>query len=484
MNRVITRVACVVFVLCLVSCWWPARSPVVRIHTTMTVYGEMADGSIWGEHTDYSTARSTSYSGSVSSTTERIGQNKTGGNVYSVYRSYLSFDTSELPDDAVVSSAVLYVCADADLSVTDFYVKVYRYAWTEALTQTTEVREANFDGAYGGSAALEGTLRYTGDGWSSGTYYSMTVSTEGINLTGDTKYALVSDRDVNGTAPSGNQYVFIRSADYSGTSSDPYLVVEYTVPATPTPTDTATPTETLIPTATPTPTNTPTAAPTVTLTPTPTGICPTAITEDTTWGPGAVYVRCNVGIEPGACLTITAGTAVVMVGDYHWDVWGRLYAVGTAEEPIAVTQAYTATDYGAWGPIYVRHNAEARFDYVDILYGNGINDAGGAVITHCNVLSNTWGIATMGETRVYSSTIRYNSIGVLVYYEGEPEIADCNILDNYLWDVKMQQHKDIEILGCWWGSNPPDAARICDYEDDFTLGLVHREPYATEWIAW
>ncbi|MBC7260723.1 MAG: hypothetical protein H5T63_01805 [Chloroflexi bacterium] len=173
-----------------------------------------------------------------------------------------------------------------------------------------------------------------------------------------------------------------------------------------------------------------------------------------------------------------------MTGDYHWDVWGRLWAVGTVTEPITITQNYTVADYGAWGPIYVRYNGEAAFEYVDLLYGNGINDAGGAVITHCNILSNTWGLATMGATEMVSSTVRYNSIGVLLYHEGEPAIGGCNILDNYLYDVEMRQHKDVWMPGCWWGSVPPDEQRVHDLGDDFTLGRVYRDGYAPSWIAW
>lgn len=472
----------------LVACWWPTghdsvpgrvmpHPSNVRIMTTATIYGEITDGEMIGDSFTYSTARSTSTGCNYTGTSARVGQNKSGGGLYSVYRAYLSFDTSELPDDAVVTSAVLYVCADGDLSITDFDVKVYRYAWTEALCTD---QEANYDGAYGASATLEGTLRNTSAGWAGGTYYTMTVATTGINVTGDTKYTLVSHRDVNNLTPTGNEYVFIAAADYTGTSHDPYLVVEYTAGPTPTPTNT--------PTDTPTPTNspTPTETPSVTLTPTITPVCPWAIISDTAIGPGVVRVGCNVGINAGACLTITAGTQVVMVGDYHWDIWGRLVAVGTASDPITITAETWEPDLdvGAWGPIYVRYNGEAVFDYVDILHGNGINDAGGAEIRHCNILSNTWGIATMGATQVQSSTIRYNSIGVLLYYEGEPAIQTCNILDNYWYDAKMQQRRSVSIPDCWWGSHPPDDGQVYDGHDDFTLGLIYRDAYATEWIAW
>ncbi|MBC7233922.1 MAG: DNRLRE domain-containing protein [Chloroflexi bacterium] len=472
-------------ILGLVSCWLPGSAPMVRVQDSTTIYGEAADGGIQGYSSIYNNARNTSSGCSDSGVSVRVGQYYSGSG-YTVYRGYMSFDTSGIPDDATILSAVLYLCASLDQSSTDFDIRVYRYAWSEALCSN---QEANYDGAYGGSATLEGTLRNTSAGWSVGTYYSMTVATAGINVAGDTKYAVVSSRDVNGNTPTGYEYIDFYLTEQAGTDKDPYLVVTYAAGATATPTDT--PTATSMPTATPTgtPTPTSTATPTETPagptpTPTVTAICPVHITQDTTWGPGVVRVGCNVGIEAGACLTITAGTQVVMAGDYHWDVWGCLYAVGTSSAPITFTQAYTVAEYGAWGPIYVRYNAQAALEYVDVLYGNGLNDAGGAVITHCNVLSNTWGIASMGTTEVHSSTIRYNSIGVLLYNEGEPAIRDCNILDNYLYDVKVRQHRSVWMPGCWWGSVPPDEERVCDFADDLTLGRLYRDGYATAWIAW
>lgn len=467
------------FLVCLwcllyVGCWGvalPGPAVSVRLQTETTIYAESADGHMLGYSSVYSSARADSDNCYASDVSSRIGQMYSGS--YSVYRGFLSFDTSGIPDDATVTSAMLYVCASLDQSITDFELKVYRYGWSEALCSS---QEANWDGAYGAGATLEGMLRNTSAGWNAGTYYSMTVAASGINVAGDTKYTVVSSRDVNANTPSGNEYVDYYTTDYTGTDKDPYLVVMYTTGETPTATATATPTETS--------TATPTETPSVTLTPTATPLCPVAITADTTWGPGAVYVGCNVGIEAGACLTITAGTQVYMTGDYHWDVWGRLWAVGTVSEPITLTQSYTVADHGTWGPIYVRHNGEAALEYVDILYGSGINDAGRAVITHCNMMSNTWGIATMGATEVTSCTIRCNTYGVLPYREGEPVIQSCNILDNYLYDVKMAQRRSVSIPGCWWGSDPPDAGNVYDYADDFTLGVVDQSGWASGWIAW
>ncbi len=195
--------------------------------SSLTFYSEAADGWIRGlDGSLYAVARSTSESANIADNDIWIGQFK--GADIRVFRCYLSFDTSALPNDAVPSSATLYVTAFADASTYDFNIKVYRFAWTEALNGASQ--EANYDGAYGGGATLEGTLRNTVSGWVPGVEYNMAVDTAGINLTGDTKYVLVSGQDVGNVEPIGSERVEIYSGD-SG-SGKPRLVVEYSMPVT------------------------------------------------------------------------------------------------------------------------------------------------------------------------------------------------------------------------------------------------------------
>jgi hypothetical protein len=53
----------------------------------------------------------------------------------------------------------------------------------------------------------------------------MAVATAGINKSGHTKYTMVSSRDVSGTSPAGNEYVYVEMADNSGTGDDRYLAI-------------------------------------------------------------------------------------------------------------------------------------------------------------------------------------------------------------------------------------------------------------------
>lgn len=189
------------------------------------------DGRISGTNAgSYATARSTSTSCDDTATTDQVGQSVYGP-VYTVMRLFFGFDTSAIPAGATITGATLYLCADSDNSTTDFDIKVYRYAWSSALCSS---QEANYDGAYGGSATLEGTLRNTASGWTGGTYYSMAVDPAGINTSGFTRYTVVSSRDVSNTTPTANEYVGVRMGDYAGKTSDPYLEVTYTLSGQPT----------------------------------------------------------------------------------------------------------------------------------------------------------------------------------------------------------------------------------------------------------
>ncbi len=462
-----TQLLMLALTLLLASC---GRGASLQAAVDSTIYSSPSDGEVYGQNATYSTARSTAAGCDATGGTARIGQNLSGGTVYYVYRAYLDFDTASIPDDAEITSAVLGVCADTDLSGTDFNVEVYRYAWSEGLCDTTE---ANYDGAYGASATLEGTLRSTSDGWTAGTCYTMTVATGGISLTGDSKYTLVSSPDVGNLAPAGNQYVFIRTADYAGTGSDPFLLLSYTTPPEPTPTETSTAT----PTETPSATATPTASPTVT------ALCPVALGAHTTWGPGTVRIGCNVGLTATHYLTVAAGTELTMEGDHHWDLWGSFSAMGTASQPITITRELT-TAMGTWGPLYLRAGALASLDYATLLYGRGINDGAGMTMRHSSVLTSTYGLATLAASDVMSCTLRYNGTGVLVYGESAPVVRSCNILDSTTWDATLRQRAGLPVSRCWWGADPPDEAGVLDGADELMRGTLDRSNHAGAWVEW
>ena len=210
-------------------------------------------------------------------------------------------------------------------------------------------------------------------------------------------------------------------------------------------------------------------------------ICPVFISSDTTWGPGTVRVECNTGVGTNTTLTVTAGTDVQMLGDYKVDVQGELYAVGTAADPITFTHATEVTK-SSWSYIHLQ-GEPSTLDYCEIYYGRGINDEAGSWITHTKVMTCMYGLATMSDTEMISSTLQWNTYGVVPYLECSPSISYCIILSN-TWNVWMDQVTGIEIPYVWWGVDPPDLNLVWDYCHDFVLGALDTSHHAPSWVAW
>ena len=194
----------------------------VNYQWSQTFYGESEDGFIRGLGATYATARSTASAAITTVGSAAIGQILIGG-IYGVFRSYLSFDTSEIPAGASIVAASLFVAASLDASTCDLNVQCYRFNWNESLGGSD--METNYDGAYGATASLEGTFRDTADGWVSGTYYSMPITASGINSGCDTKLTLVSSCDIANTEASTREYVVIYDSD-AAASLIPYLLVQ------------------------------------------------------------------------------------------------------------------------------------------------------------------------------------------------------------------------------------------------------------------
>jgi len=141
---------------------------------------------------------------------------------YWVYRGYLDFDTSSIPDDASVTDVLLSLKVDTDVSYTDFDVQIYKYDWAEPIT--SDNREVNYDAS---GAVYDADWKNTSEISSGNSYDSSSLDNSWINLTGDTKYQLRSSRDVNEDEPYENEYIYFYSADSEG--NEPILKVTYTI---------------------------------------------------------------------------------------------------------------------------------------------------------------------------------------------------------------------------------------------------------------
>jgi len=137
-------------------------------------------------------------------------------NLYDMYRGYISFDTSALPDGATITGATLYLAIAFDFSTQDFDMHFYSGVdqWTNAATLDWT------------DCAVDEGVFFNTAGKALNTYYSHSVLISSISKTGRTQFRLTTDRE--GTKPTTDEYVQLHP--WNGTHP-PYLVVDYTVPA-------------------------------------------------------------------------------------------------------------------------------------------------------------------------------------------------------------------------------------------------------------
>lgn len=147
----------------------------------------------------------------------RVGQVFVGG-IYIVYRTYVSFDTSALDDDALISSAVLQLKTESDNSATDFYVQIYG--------DSQPIWGASLETADWG-CGTDFLTQWDSTNYVDETYVNFDISTEQINKAGRTQFEIISNRELDDTTPTGEEYVDFHSADSTG--NEPKLVVTYTV---------------------------------------------------------------------------------------------------------------------------------------------------------------------------------------------------------------------------------------------------------------
>ena len=184
-----------------------------------TVASSSSDGYISVTNATYATARSAA-SGTVDSTGTSIWIGQTTN--YTIYRSYLFFDTSFLPDDAVIYSAK---------------IKIYGYDYSDGMTiqvqngqptyphdplVDTDYNMANYSGNGGSmTTTVHGNL----------TWYTIDLNSTGIgwiNDEGITKLCLRDAKDISGTAPSGTERMSIITSE--GGANKPVLEIVYESP--------------------------------------------------------------------------------------------------------------------------------------------------------------------------------------------------------------------------------------------------------------
>jgi len=201
--------------------------------TTFTIFADSNDASIKCSDASYSNARAgtgtlTLDAGTASTETAACGQQLAAA-VYSVMEIFQQYDTSSIGAGATITAGTLSftMSGSGDRSDTDFVINAYSHDWGGGAVTTGDfVAGADFGG-------LTKIAALNTSGIVTLSYNDLTseaaMLTE-INPTGYTNVLIASANTGANTAPTGDEYFSMRMADFSGTTSDPKLVVVATLP--------------------------------------------------------------------------------------------------------------------------------------------------------------------------------------------------------------------------------------------------------------
>lgn len=148
-----------------------------------------------------------------------------GSKAYNIWRSYVYFDTSDLPDVANVTAATLSLYGETDSSTGNFDITIQSgmptYPHDPLVTSDYDYSKYSSDGGH-----------LTSVGWSVAGYNAITLNATGlgwVNTTGVTKFALRSSQDIAAVANVSDEERVYAWAYEKGAGFRPKLDVTYTV---------------------------------------------------------------------------------------------------------------------------------------------------------------------------------------------------------------------------------------------------------------
>lgn len=137
-------------------------------------------------------------------------------------RTFLSFDTSSLSDDATVSAVTLRLYRNDSLDGFFNADTVTLHVVPSSMSDPTSLAAGDFDNL---SFTSKGSLAHAST--SNNAYNDITVNVDQISLTGYTKLALIDSNTLNNVAPTGRNTIIFED---SAASNPPVLQVTYTLP--------------------------------------------------------------------------------------------------------------------------------------------------------------------------------------------------------------------------------------------------------------
>lgn len=190
-----------------------------------TIYGSV-DGCAYGESTTYSTARTT---GAAALSTNIVAGQELAGSTYRCYEGFFQFNCSALGGYGkfVVTDVDVFLKVSDKRDTTAFTFNVVARNYGTTLTSGDFVSGASISGTvmFADSSSL-----FVDEAYRQLTQASAWDSAALINYSGTSSaimYMAYSSRHVAGTTPTGDEELVFYSSSASGTTSDPYAIVEW-----------------------------------------------------------------------------------------------------------------------------------------------------------------------------------------------------------------------------------------------------------------
>jgi len=189
--------------------------------------GDTYDGYIKQENAVYGTARNASTGSTPQTIVNRfyVGQGDDGDGTFDVWRAFLFFDTSSIPDDATINNATLSLYLYGDQSDTDFNLTIQTGT---SIRPHHPLEQGDYDYLY-----------YSGDGGQTNSstlsagFNNITFTSTGltwIDVDGRTDLVLRGSNDINNIEPTApnDEYVLFYARE-GGSSYAPRLYIDYIV---------------------------------------------------------------------------------------------------------------------------------------------------------------------------------------------------------------------------------------------------------------
>ncbi len=198
---------------------------------SVAIVSDASFAEIGGVDEVYLTARSTASSSRTFPVSIKCGQEFIPGimgpDAYGIYRSFLKFDTSVVPNNATIIRARLRLALMSYLSNYEFDVQIVKYDWSAQDPVDSGNRQDAYDGCL--SAALDSIWRTIEIGSNigfTGIFYSNDLDLARIDKSGNTYYGLRSSRDFN-AQESRHDWITTATVNTNILANRPALIVDF-----------------------------------------------------------------------------------------------------------------------------------------------------------------------------------------------------------------------------------------------------------------